>query len=122
MFSLAAFLGARLDGAQGGAIGAVVSMMSVMLPGLLLVAGALPWWSSLARHPHAAHALAGINAAVVGLLAAALYSPVWTSAVEKPLDFAIVLVGFVLLAATRTPLLAVLAWCVVAAVVGAALV
>jgi chromate transporter len=120
MFSLAAFLGARLDGPQGGLTGALVSMIAIMLPGLLLVAGALPWWSSVARHPNAAHALAGINAAVVGLLAAALYSPVWTGSVEAPLDFAIVLVGFALLAAPRTPLLLVLAWCVMAAVAGAA--
>jgi chromate transporter len=121
MFSVAAFLGARLEGAQGGAIGALVSVIAILLPGLLLVAGVLPWWRSVARHPSAARALAGVNAAVVGLLAAALYDPVWTSAVLSPRDFAIALTGFVLLAATRTSSLLVAGWCVTATVLLAAL-
>lgn len=121
MFSLAAFLGARLDGAQGGVIGALVSVIAILLPGLLLVAGALPWWHSIARHPSAARALAGVNAAVVGLLAAALYDPVWTSAVLSPPDFAIALIGFVLLAATRTSSLLVAGWCITATVLRTAL-
>ncbi len=112
MFSIAAFLGARLEGAPGGAIGALVSLLAILLPGLMLAAGVLPWWSSLAGRPGAARAMAGVNAAVVGLLGAALYDPVWTSAVLDPWDFATALIGFTLLAATRTSTLLVVAWCV----------
>jgi chromate transporter len=66
-------------------------------------------------------AVAGINAAVVGLLAAALYDPVWTGAVASPLDASVALVGFLLLAAARAPPLAVVAWCVAAAFTASAL-
>jgi chromate transporter len=114
MFSLAAFLGARLNGAQGGMLGASVSTLAIFLPGFLLIAGALPLWRSLQNRASAASALAGINAAVVGLLAAALYHPVWTGAVITPVDFAIALIGFALLVATRVSVLAVLAWCILA--------
>jgi chromate transporter len=116
MFSLAAFLGARLDGAHGGMLGASVSTLAIFLPGFLLIAGALPLWRSIQNRASAASALAGINAAVVGLLAAALYDPVWTSAVITPVDFAIALIGFALLVATRVSVLAVLAWCVLASI------
>jgi chromate transporter len=110
MFTLAAYLGARIDGLAGSA----VATAAIFLPGLLLVAGVLPLWQSIARHPRAVSAVAGINAAVVGLLAAALYDPVWTGAVASPLDAAIAIVGFALLAAVRAPPLAVVAWCVAA--------
>ena len=117
MFTLAAYLGARIDGLAGSAL----ATASIFLPGLLLVAGALPLWHSIARHPRAASAVAGINAAVVGLLAAALYDPVWTTAVASPIDAAIAIAGFLLLAALRAPPLAVVAWCVAAAFTVAAL-
>lgn len=121
MFSLAAFLGARLSGAQGDMVGACVSTLAIFLPGLLLVTAALPFWRSLQLSPSAARAIAGINAAVVGLLAAALYYPVWTSAVMTAADFAIALIGFVLLAAARASVLVVLTWCVCASIVRIAL-
>ncbi len=114
MFSLAAFLGARLDGGAGGLLGATVCLVAILLPGLLLIAGSLPWWRSISSHPHAAPALAGINAAVVGLLIAALYQPVWTSAVHSVWDFAVALIGFLLLAATRISTLWIVLWCIVA--------
>jgi chromate transporter len=117
MFTLAAFLGARLNGAAGGVLGASACLSAIMLPGLLLVAGSLPWWSAIGRHPHATRALAGVNAAVVGLLLAALYQPVWTSAVQSAWDFATALVAFVLLASTRTSTLWIVAWCIVASIV-----
>lgn len=117
MFTLAAFLGARLDGAAGGALGAGVCLVAILLPGLLLVAGSLPWWSAIGRHPHATRALAGVNAAVVGLLVAALYQPVWTSAVQSAWDFATALIAFVLLAATRTSTLWIVVWCIGASLV-----
>jgi len=116
MFSIAAFLGARLEGEQAGTVGATVSVLAIFLPGLLLVAGALPLWQFVSRRAGSIGALAGVNAAVVGLLAAALYDPVWTSAVRAPTDFAIALVGFALLVATRTSVLVVLGWCVLASV------
>jgi chromate transporter len=114
MFTLASFLGARLGGGMGGATGAATAIGAIFLPGLVLVAGVLPLWHSIAAHPRAASAVAGINAAVVGLLAAALYDPVWTSAVAAPLDAGIAIVGFALLAAWRAPPLVVVAWCVAA--------
>jgi chromate transporter len=114
MFSVASFLGARLSGEHGGMVGATVGLLAIFLPGLLLVAGALPLWRSIAGRKESLRALAGVNAAVVGLLAAALYHPVWTSAVLAPADFATALVGFVLLIATRSSVLIALAWCVAA--------
>jgi chromate transporter len=114
MFTLSAFLGERLPGGQGGALGATVSLFAIFLPGLLLVSGALPFWRALGARDGAARMLAGVNAVVVGLLAAALYDPVWVSAVHDAGDFAIALVAFTLLVAARWPALAVVAWCVVA--------
>jgi chromate transporter len=112
MFTLAAYLGARLPGAEGGLVGATVALLAIFLPGFLLVAGSLPLWRSLAERPAAARAVAGVNAAVVGLLAAALYDPVWTSAVRGPMDVAIAIVAFTLLVAWRASALWVVAWCV----------
>jgi chromate transporter len=112
MFTLAAYLGARLPGAEGGLTGATVALLAIFLPGFLLVAGALPLWRSIANRPFAVRAVAGVNAAVVGLLAAALYDPVWTSAVQAPADVAIAIVAFTLLVAWRASALVVVAWCV----------
>ena len=116
MFTLAAYLGARLPGAEGGAVGASVALAAIFLPGFLLVAGVLPLWRAIAGRPLTARAIAGVNAAVVGLLGAALYDPVWTSAVRGPADVAIALAGFTLLAAWRAGAIAVVLWCVAASV------
>jgi chromate transporter len=121
MFTLAAYLGARLPGEAGGALGASLALAAIFLPGFLLIAGVLPLWRAVAARPLAACAIAGVNAAVVGLLGAALYDPVWTSAVRGPLDVAIALIGFMLLVAWRASPLLVVAWCVAASVAGAAL-
>ena len=115
LFTLSAYLGARLPGAEGGLVGACVALVSIFLPGFLLVAGALPWWRALGHSPAAARAVAGVNAAVVGLLAAALYDPVWTSAVRAPFDVAIAAIAFTLLVAWRASPIVVVAWCVAAA-------
>ncbi len=120
MFSVAAYLGARLDHGQGGALGATVSLLAMFLPGLLLMSGVLPFWNRLAGHAAVARSMAGINAAVVGLLAAALYDPLWISAVHGPLDVGIALTGFLLLVSARAPALAVVVWCVVARLFGTA--
>ena len=116
LFTLSAYLGARLVGVHGGALGACIALVGIFLPGFLLVAGALPWWRSIGNAPLAARAVAGVNAAVVGLLGAALYDPVWTSAVRDRLDVAIVAIGFTLLAAWRASPIVVVAWCVAVAV------
>lgn len=114
MFSLATYLGARLPGSMGGIPGAATALIAIFLPGLVLVAATLPLWRAFASHPAAARAVCGIDAAVVGLLAAALYDPVWTSAVHSSLDVAIALAGFAILAAWRASALWVVAWCVAA--------
>jgi chromate transporter len=112
MFSLAAFLGARVKGIDD-LLGATVSLVAIFMPGFLLTAGALPFWHGIGRADKAAQAISGVNAAVVGLLAAALYNPVWTSAVHEWTDIAIVAAAFVVLSATRVPVLAVVAGCVI---------
>jgi chromate transporter len=114
MFTLAAYLGARLPGDAGGLVGAAVALAAIFLPGFLLVAGSLPLWRAVAGRAFAARAVAGVNAAVVGLLGAALYDPVWTSAIRGPLDVAIALIGFTLLVAWRASALLVVLWCVAA--------
>jgi len=112
MFSVAAFLGERLAGSQGGVLGASICLLAIFLPGLLLVSAVLPFWQTLAARDDAARTLAGVNAAVVGLLAAALYNPLWVSAVHGYIDCAIVLSAFALLALARWPALIIVAWCV----------
>jgi chromate transporter len=114
LFAFAAYLGARLPGAEGGLLGAGVALIAIFLPGFLLVAGALPLWRAISRRAAAARAVAGVNAAVVGLLGAALYDPVWTSAIRGPLDVAVAAIAFTLLAAWRASALAVVLWCLAA--------
>lgn len=125
MFTLAAYLGARLPGTDGGVAGAVVALVAIFLPGFLLVSGVLPLWRAIAGHLSAARAIAGaiagVSAAVVGLLAAALYDPVWVSAVRAPVDAGIALAGFMLLVAFRRSALLVVIWCVAASVMSATL-
>ncbi len=74
-----------------------IALVALSLPGLLLVYGMLPFWDALRLRPTAQAAMRGTNAAVVGILGAALYNPVWTSAVLSPRDFAVALAGFLLL-------------------------
>ncbi|WP_354686478.1 chromate efflux transporter [Cupriavidus necator] len=96
LFTFAAFLGASMQMPPTGFAGGLLCTLAIFLPGALLVIGALPFWESLRRNQRAQAALAGVNAGVVGLLLAALWDPVWTSAVQGPLD--IVLVALALLA------------------------
>jgi chromate transporter len=118
LFTFAAYLGAVKAPVPNGVAGAVLCLIAIFLPGLLVLTGALPFWSAFRRRTWAQSAMRGVNAAVVGILLAALYSPVWTSAVLGPPDFALALVAFVLLAVWQAP-----PWMVVAlsAAVGAAL-
>ena len=103
LFTFAAYLGAAMPGAPNGVAGAVLGLVAIFLPGVLALFAALPFWGRLRARPAARAALRGAGAAVVGILAAALYNPVWTGAVMDPLDFAAVLAGFVLLTAFRAP-------------------
>lgn len=103
LFTFAAYLGAMAGGASGGVVGAAIALVAIFLPGILLLMGVLPFWGALRRLPRMQAALRGVNAAVVGLLVAALYDPVWTSAVLTRSDFAVALVGFVLLVVWRAP-------------------
>lgn len=119
MFSFAAYLGAILPGNHGGAAGGFVALLAIFLPGFLLVVGILPFWQAFSTRPAAARAIAGINAAVVGLLAAALYDPVWVSAVRGPWDIVIAVVGFALLAWRKMSAIVVVLWCVTAGIVTA---
>jgi chromate transporter len=112
MFTVAAYLGEGLQGGRGGPLGAAVSLLAIFLPGLLIAAGALPFWQTLSAGDISARMFAGVNAVVVGLLAAALYDPVWVSAVHDAKDFAIALIGFVFLAAVQWPSWTVVLWCV----------
>jgi len=93
LFTFSAYLGAVMN----GWCGALLTLVAIFLPSFLLVVGALPFWDMLRANANFQSALSGINAAVVGLLIAALYQPVWTSAIHAPTDFALGLVGFGLL-------------------------
>ncbi len=103
LFAFSAYLGAVMGPAPNGVIGAAMALIAIYVPSFLLVIGVLPFWNVLrTRQPFQA-ALLGINAVVVGLLLAALYHPVWTSAIFAPEDFALGLVVFALLAFWRLP-------------------
>jgi chromate transporter len=103
LFTFAAYLGTVVGPAPHGLAGAAIALAGIFLPGLLLVGGMLPFWDSLRRQPAAQAAMRGANAAVVGILAAALYDPVWTGAVRDPRDFAAALAGFLLLTVWQAP-------------------
>jgi chromate transporter len=121
LFTFAAYLGAlsNLSGtSSAGLAGAVVALVAIFLPGLLLLVGALPFWDAMRASKLAQAAMRGVNAAVVGLLGAAFYSPVFTSAVRAPVDFAIAATGFILLVVWRAPPFAVV---LMSAAAGAAL-
>ena len=103
LFTFAAFLGAAAGHGAGGWLGAAVCLVAIFVPAFLLVAGALPFWERLRHNARARAALAGVNAAVVGLLLAALYHPVWTSAIHAPADLALALAAFAALVWARVP-------------------
>ncbi len=114
MFTLAAYLGAEVPLGLPAAIGAAVALLAVFLPGFLLLAAVLPMWGWLTRHVLAASVMAGINAAVVGLLAAALYDPAWTQGVRGAVDLMVAVIGFALLVFGRLSAIWIVAWCVAA--------
>ena len=108
MFCFAGFC----EPADDGHMGASVATIALFAPGFLLVAGLLPHWSQLAAHPLASRGLVGASAAVVGLLGAALYDPIWTSAILQPIDLVIALGGFTMLSSWKCSALLVVIFCV----------
>jgi chromate transporter len=109
LFSFAAYLGAVMPSPLGGWMGGFVLLAAIFLPGFLLVVGALPFWEALRQFGGVQKAMAGVGAAVVGVLAAALYDPVWTSAIHAKADFALALAAFGLLVHARlSPVLVVM--------------
>jgi chromate transporter len=103
LFTFSAYLGALMSSEPNGWTGASLALVAIFLPSFLLVIGALPFWDVLRTMPVFQSALKGINAAVVGLLLAALYKPVWTSAIYSPADFGLGLVAFGLLMFWKCP-------------------
>jgi chromate transporter len=103
LFTFAAYLGAVMGPPPNGLAGATIALVALLLPGMLLVYGTLPFWDAMRTRPAAQAAMRGTNAAVVGILGAALYNPVWTSAVFTQRDFALALMGFLLLTVWKMP-------------------
>lgn len=103
LFTFSAFLGASMNQAPTGWLGGLICLLAIFTPSFLLVIGALPFWEHLRRNTRTQAALMGVNAAVVGLLLAALYQPAWTSAIHAPQDFALALVALVALMFWRLP-------------------
>ncbi len=118
LFTFAAYLGAVVAPQPNGVVGATLALVGIFLPGILILIGTLPFWDTFRSRIGAQAAMRGINAAVVGLLGAALYSPVWTSSVHTSSDVSVAIVGFVLSTAWRTPPIVVV---IIGAIAGALL-
>ena len=116
LFTFASFLGASATGIHW-ALGAVLATVAIFLPAALLVVGAMPFWDALRAHPASRSVLAGANAAVVGILAAALYTPVFTAGIAGPATMALAAAAFVALRSWKVP-----AWAVVIAAAAVGLV
>ncbi|QNU60698.1 chromate efflux transporter [Vreelandella titanicae] len=110
LFTFAAYLGALLPGING-LVGALLALLAIFIPGFLLLVGVLPFWNQFRQWGSAQALMRGANAAVVGILGAALYQPVWTSAIIGAEEFSLALTGFLLLTVWKLP-----AWVVVVVV------
>jgi chromate transporter len=118
LFTFSAYLGAVVSPNPHGIFGAALGLIGIFLPGMLILLGTLPFWDSFRKREGAQAAMRGVNAAVVGLLGAALYNPLWVTSVKTPGDFGLALVGFTLLTVWRAPPLLAVVTC---AIGGAAL-
>ncbi|MGH2450698.1 MAG: chromate transporter, partial [Candidatus Limnocylindria bacterium] len=114
LFTFAAYLGAVMTAGPGGPAGGALALGAIFLPSFLLIWGALPYWNDLRRNMAFRHALLGTNAAVVGILLAALYQPIWVSAVTSVTAAAVAAVAFGLIATGRVPPWVAVAGCAVA--------
>jgi chromate transporter len=103
LFTFSSYLGFVSKPYPNGIVGSILALIAIFLPAFLLVAGALPFWNILRSRPGFQSALAGINASVVGILIAALYNPVWTSAIKTPYDFCLAIIAFALLIIWKLP-------------------
>ena len=121
LFTFAGYLGAAMGPAPNGWPGAALCLLAIFLPSFLLVFGVMPFWSTLRQGTGVRSALRGVNAAVVGVLLSALYQPVFISAIHTTADFAVALVGFLLLALWRLPSWSVLLLCIGYALLRAAI-
>lgn len=99
LFTFAAYIGAVINGWKGG----MLATVAIFLPAFLLITGALPFWDSLRQNPKIKGALMGVNAAVVGILIAAFYHPIWTSSILAPVDFALAAILFSMLVFWKLP-------------------
>lgn len=99
LFTFAAYLGTVMNGWEGG----IIATVAIFLPAFLLVIGALPFWDQLRNHPKITGAIMGMNAAVIGILIAALYSPIWTSSILEAKDFALAVILFSMLSYWKLP-------------------
>ncbi|QDP41124.1 chromate efflux transporter [Radiobacillus deserti] len=99
LFTFAAYLGAVMNGWQGG----LLATVAIFLPAFLLIYGTLPFWDALRRNPSIKGALMGVNAAVIGILISAFYHPIWTSSILAPIDFAFAAVLFSMLVYWKLP-------------------
>jgi len=120
LFTFAAYLGATIA-PHGSGIGmaglwSLAALVFIFLPGMLVASAGLPLWNWIGHHPTARGALAGVNAAVVGVLGAALYNPIWTSAILGARDLVVALIAFLLLERWRTPPIFIVVFCIAAAV------
>jgi chromate transporter len=103
LFTFAAFLGASMTQAPTALLGGIICLLAIFTPSFLLIAGALPFWQQLRASTRMQSALMGINAGVVGLLVAALYDPVWTSAIVGAKEFGMALIALIALMAWKIP-------------------
>jgi chromate transporter len=103
LFTFAAYLGAVLGPEPNGVAGAFIALAAIFLPGFLILLGVIPFWDGFRKRESAQALMSGANAAVVGILGAALHDPVFTGAVTGPLQFVLALACFVLLTAWKAP-------------------
>lgn len=117
LFTFSAYLGTVMDIGPGGISGAIIALVAIFLPSFLLIIAILPFWNQLSQATNFRAALVAINAAVVGILAAALFDPVWTSSIKAPADFALAAAAFGLLMFWKLSSWAVVLACSAAGVV-----
>ena len=115
LFTVAAYLGSVMDGPPNGIAGGLIALIAIFLPGLLILTGALPFWDRFRTRVGAQAVMRGVNAAVVGILAAALYDPLWKTAIGGWTDAALAFAGLLMLTLGKFP-----AWLVVAIVTACA--
>jgi chromate transporter len=113
LFTFVAYLGVVMNPSPNGVAGALLALVAIFLPSFLLIVGALPFWDRLRTRPEAQSVLRGVNAAVVGILLAALYDPVWTAGIKSGADFALGAAAFLLLYIWKTPPWLVVVLCAV---------